>query len=289
MSERPVGSTHSRHASGDARNRTKYGGERRQRRKVQIMMSRLTAVVLLAGGLALGCADGVAPPSEVHAPAVLPSQRSVIPAAEFKPLGWSAADPAPLFSGFATTADGTVLPPPRDLPGPEVLASPSAGTLPLAAFQVSFWAVKGQQRSAQINYLSSACATSSPCPYFRFTVPKQALERRPDGGNIWWGDSVLITASVDSSLILVRMEPTGLEFDHDSPPLLEIWYTGASDDLNGDGAVDATDTYIKGNLLGLFSQQQLIDPWLILSSSHDVATERFQATLGHFTGFAVSY
>jgi len=253
------------------------------------MTSRLTAVVLLASGLVLACSDGVAPPADVQGPSVQPLQRTMIPAAEFKPLGWNGAEPGPVFSGFATAADGTVLPPARDLPGLEILASPGVGTLPLVTFQVSFWAVKGAERSVQIDYQSSACKVSEPCPYLRFTVPKRGLKRLPNGSEIQWGDSVLITVSVDSTQILARMEPTGLWFDEDYPPLLEMWYSGTSHDFNGDGVVDDEDAYIQRYKLALFSQQQVYDPWLILSSYHDVWGERFGARLGHFTGFSVSY
>ncbi|MDH3455500.1 MAG: hypothetical protein OER90_01545 [Gemmatimonadota bacterium] len=267
------------------------------------MTKRFVAVALLTGGLALACSDGAGPPTELadgESLAVQSTRRSVIPAGEFNPLGWRANEQSREFSGFAMTSDGEIL----KAPGmgwsldDGILLS---GTMPIETFQVSFWAVKGQTRSVQINYLDSACESGTTyyydngyretalCPYLHFEVRDGSLLARPDGSPIAEGDSVLITVSVDSTQILAHMAPSGLQFDHSDPPVVEMWYAGADHDFNGDGVVDGEDEYIQNNLLGLFTQQGSFDPWTILSSRHSTSMEKFKAFLGHFSGFAVAY
>jgi hypothetical protein len=260
----------------------------------------------LAAGLALACSDGAGPPSELadteSSGIQSTTQRSTIPAAEFGPLGWRPSEQPREFTGFAMTSDGEIL----EAPDGGWLFDHDAGimlsvTMPIEAFHVSFWAVKGQTRSVQINYLDTACVPGTTyyydnghretqvCPYLHFEVRDGSLLAGPDGTPIAYGDSVLITVTVDSTAILARMEPSGLQFDPSDPPVLEMWYTGADHDFNGDGVEDSVDNYIKSNLLGMFTQQGADDSWMILSSRHSTYMEKFKAFLDHFSGFAVAY
>src|SRR5712691_9099555 len=127
--------------------------------------------------------------------------------------------------------------------------------LSLEQYAVSFWAVRGESRSVQINYSSSIDNKVHPFLLLTTTDPQFV----PGVGELAMGDSVLITVSVDTTKIGVRLEPTGLQFGE--PAQLKIWYDGAGGDLNGDGVADSTDARIEAQLLGLWYRATSNDPW----------------------------
>src|SRR3989442_9099075 len=100
------------------------------------------------------------------------------------------------------------------------LSSP-AGGLSLDRYTVTFWAVRGEQRSVQINYLSSTGDTSSQ--FLRLVAADPAYV--PGLGDIAPGDSVLMTVTIDPYNITVSLGPTGLLFGE--PAQLQISYSGA--------------------------------------------------------------
>src|SRR2546422_10691386 len=99
--------------------------------------------------------------------------------------------------------------------------------LSLDHYTASFWAVRGEQRSVQINYADSAGGTDSP--FLRLVVVDPAYV--PDQGDLAPGDSGLITATVDTMNIRVSLEPTGLQFGDAAP--LPIWHGGGHRGLEG--------------------------------------------------------
>src|SRR5690242_6767478 len=80
--------------------------------------------------------------------------------------------------------------------------------LSLDQYSATFWAVRGEQRLVQINYLSSTGDTSFPFLRLAITDPVYV----PGRGDLAPGDSVLVTVSVDPDQIKVSLEPTGLLF-----------------------------------------------------------------------------
>jgi hypothetical protein len=164
-------------------------------------------------------------------------------------------------------------------------ASAQAEGPSLERYQVSFWAVKGRAHTLRIDYVSPDQTT----PFLQLAVPAGALESRPDGSPIAEGDSVLITVTVDSSLVRVRFEPTGLVFNATSPLALDIYYGGASQDLDGDGDVDDVDRAIREQRLGVWWQELEGTPWLLLPASHDPSAAHMAVSLFHFSGYAVSW
>ena len=163
----------------------------------------------------------------------------------------------------------------------QLLASASAG-LRLDRPVATFWAVRGESRSIQINYADAAGGTTSP--FMRLVINDPAYV--PGRGDLAPGDSVEITVTVDTEHVAVSLEPTGLLFG--DPAQMEIWYGGADGDLNGDGRVDASDTYIESQLLGM-RYREGEGPWTDIPSLHLLSDKAFTIGLPHFSVYAVSW
>lgn len=226
------------------------------------MLVRRSAIALGLVVLAAACTDSLAPrrPSESTphfvrwAPATQP---------QFTALGAAS-------SGTATTGDGQIL-----LSGPSDLS--------LNLYQASFWAVRGQTRYLYINYLSATGGTEQPFLRLRIDDPRYV----PGRGDLQSGDSVLVTVTVDSADIAIRLEPSGLVFGN--PAQLRIWYGGAGGDLNGDGLVDATDAMIEQQLLGMWYQEGPGSPWTPIAATQSLTYKSLTSYLAHFSGYAVSW
>jgi len=164
-----------------------------------------------------------------------------------------------------------------------IRADLSGGGLSLAQYTASFWAVRGEQRSVQINYLSSTGDTSFPFLHLTITDPVYM----PGLGDIMPGDSVQITVTVDPTDIKVTLEPTGLQFGE--PAQLQISYGGAGGDMNGDGVVDEGDAQIETSLLGLWYREGADSAWAQIPASQSIGDKSFISALRHFCEYEVSY
>jgi hypothetical protein len=187
---------------------------------------------------------------------------------------------APRFSATVTTASGGGL---QQSAGPLRLDLSAPGTLSLDRYAVSFWAVRGAERSVQINYLSATGDTSSP--FLQLTTEDPTYV--PGQGWLAPGDSVLITVTVNPDTLKVSLEPTGLLFG--TPAQLQVWYGGAGGDLNGDGVVDSVDTYIATNLLGMWYREGQDSSWAPISATQALDVSSFTSALPHFSEYAVSW
>lgn len=224
-------------------------------------MSARRALILIAFALtAVGCSD------DRHPTSVPPSPTPHV-------LRWA----------------GTV--PPRFIAPQPVSIRPTktglqpfrSGGLSLDHNSVTFWAVRGEARSVQINYLSSTGDTSFPFLQLAITDPVFV----PGRGDIMVGDSVLITVTVDPADIKVSLEPTGLQFG--DPSRLQISYGGADGDMNGDGVVDSTDAQIETHLLGLWYREDAGSAWSVIPATHSLADRAFISALRHFCDYEVSF
>jgi hypothetical protein len=154
--------------------------------------------------------------------------------------------------------------------------------LSLEQYTVSFWAVRGESRSVQINYLSSIDEETHPFLTLTATDPRFV----PGVGELAVGDSVLLTVIVDTTKIGVILEPTGLQFGE--PAEMKMWYGGAGGDLNGDAVADSTDAQIEAQLLGLWYREDLSEPWAPLAAAQSLAEKSFRYGLAHFSEYAVA-
>lgn len=154
--------------------------------------------------------------------------------------------------------------------------------LSLDKYTVSFWAVRGKSRSITINYKSSVSTQTYPFLTLTTTDPRFV----PGVGEIAVGDSVLITVTVDTTKIGVRLEPTGLQFGTTSE--MKLWYAGANGDLNGDGIADVSDADLEAQLLGLWYREYTTEPWEQVSASHAIGQKMFVYALPHFCEYAVA-
>lgn len=158
---------------------------------------------------------------------------------------------------------------------------------PLFNSEVSFWALKGQDREGRIFFQDAAGGQGEK--YLSLKVPAQSLMSRPDGSLIAAGDSILITVRVvDVQKVLFELEPSGLKFDPTDPAELDIEYDEVGDDIDGDGDVDPQDSQIETQLAiwrqelpnGLFEQ---------LSTLKFEGLRELEAKLTGFSRYAIAY
>ena len=235
-----------------------------------VRMSRHWMLGLVAGTVVLAaCRDSAGPPAD-GLPALGRAPQQV---------RWADGPPALRAVGLTPT---TLI---AGDPMVEGLSFSATG-LELDAYTVSFWAVAGQSRGIQINWLD----TDTWQPYLIFDVPNDALKTLPDGRPIVVGDSVLITVTIDTLDMVAHFEPTGLAFRSSKPALLQLWYAGARGDLNGDSGADASDSAIELTALGLWYQETAADPWSRLDAAvQSVSDDWFRAALEHFSGYAIAW
>jgi len=171
-------------------------------------------------------------------------------------------------------------------PGTHVLRQ--APTAPrLQTYQVSFWARRGTQTTIFVNY-RRAPGEWLPDPFLRFRIPINGLVAGAGGVPLARGDSVRITLTIDSVLLNVDFQPSGVVFSKSSPAQLAIWYQNANPDLNEDGVVDAIDAALKQQL-AIWYKSAKADPWRQLWSKNDVTLELVTFALHHFSQYSVAW
>jgi hypothetical protein len=156
-----------------------------------------------------------------------------------------------------------------------------APSVSLTQYQATFWAKRGTSRSVQINY----AAGGGTSPFMKLTISDPRYV--PGRGSLSWGDSVLVTATVDPNALTLSLEPHQLEFG--TPAQLQLWYGGAGGDLNGDGVVDASDSYIETQLLGMWYSADPTSPWSTIPATQSLSEKSFTSLLDHFSRYAVAW
>ncbi len=164
----------------------------------------------------------------------------------------------------------------------------AAGAPALATTSVSFYAVNGQTRQAEIRYRNLP-GVPAPNRLVRFRVDKRSLVKRPDGTPIPVGDSLLITLTVvDTVKMIVDFQPAGLVFNPKKPAKLTLWYLEADHDFNHDGVINAADTALE-QIFAIWSEELPGDPWTRLPTVRSPSLDQVEAPVAGFTRFAVSY
>jgi hypothetical protein len=228
------------------------------------MLVRRSLTVLALTLAVVRCTDQ--PTGLQHSPVSQPLQQSSMP--QF--LQW-APNVAPHFTAISGVPHGN---------GHGRTAN--SPPLSLDSYAVSFWAVRGESRSVQINYSSAIDSLSHP--FMQLTVTDPTFV--PGQGDLAVGDSVLITVVIDTTKIGLTLQPTGLQFGERAQ--LRIWYGGAMGDLNGDGVVDSLDATVENQLLGLAYRESESDPWARVPAVQSPSDQSFTSALPHFCDFAIS-
>jgi hypothetical protein len=154
-------------------------------------------------------------------------------------------------------------------------------------YQTSFWAVRGEHRYLQINRVRFTDAGYVISPFLRLDITDPV--ELPDGTPIAVGDSVLISVSVDMDYLVADLQPSGIQFGTANPTILKMWYTGAGSDLNGDGVVSDYDMKLQKQMLGMWVQEKVSDPWDLLDAQHALDEKSFSGLLEHFSEYAISW
>lgn len=152
----------------------------------------------------------------------------------------------------------------------------------LADSAVSFWAVRGEDRSVEVRLAPTADDEEGE-DFLEFEVPGNALLKYPDGRAFARGDSVLITIRVvDATRFLFHFEPSGLRFDPKNPAELEVSYEYADRDFDQDGDQDEDDRRVEKEF-GFWHQKQLGGLWTKVGT---IKMEDLQEVEAKVTGFS---
>lgn len=163
----------------------------------------------------------------------------------------------------------------------------AAGAPPLAATEVSFWAVRGQDREASLNFQATGGGPGNE--FVKLRVPSGALLARPDGSPILAGDSVLITLrAVDPARIMFEFEPAGLQFNPADPADLRIEYDEADSDFDSDGDVDPNDAALESSF-AIWRQAVAGAPFVRLGTALMEDLNQVDAELTGFSRYSIAY
>jgi hypothetical protein len=158
----------------------------------------------------------------------------------------------------------------------------SADAPPLIQTEVTFWAVRGEERVVEMSYDASYGGNGNgKCLLFR--VPATSLLKHPDGRDVAMGDSIQITIrALNASQFLFEFEPAGLRFSPVAPARLEVRYKWA--DVNGDGVANEAD----GGRLALYRQERPGMVWEKIPSTQRSDIQEIRAAITGFTLYALA-
>ena len=153
---------------------------------------------------------------------------------------------------------------------------------------VTFWAVQGQDRRAEITY-SMGRSGNQTIQLAMLRIRPRTQMTRPNGTLLAPGDSILITMTVvDLQKLIVQFEPSGLRFGGRDPATLTMSYRFTDHDLNHDGVVDAADAAIVATF-SIFKQESNTLPWNIVRSTLTADAEQISANIPGFTNYVIAY
>lgn len=174
----------------------------------------------------------------------------------------------------------------RDVDLNIVVQAPAAP--PLTTTIRTMWVKKGVDSEMRLYYRSPTSGADST-EFLRLVFDRRSLATRPNGVAIAEGDSVLVTVTVpDPTKFLVDLQPTGLKFAAGRGVSLHWKLAEKDDDLNDDGAVNATDASLYTQL-AIWRQETVGLPWVRLSSRLVTELDEIEVDLSGFSNYVVAY
>lgn len=206
--------------------------------------------------------------------------------------GMLPTSPGPTAEAIALEADL------MSLEGPSQMLRQAAGAPALETYQLSFWVRRDKGTKIRVNYLPAAGERDRDEDgdrdgdrFLKFEVPEGSLVSWPGSGNqLKKRDSVLITLTIDTVLLSVHFEPSGLKFKQSRPAKLTIWYGNADPDLNADGAVNNADR-VLANQISIWNEDDHGKHRKVkrIKSQNDWARREVTGPLHHFSGYGISW
>lgn len=180
----------------------------------------------------------------------------------------------------------------RDPSEVEVIALDSTAPA-LTTDSVSFYAVRGLDRSVEIHFDSAGVSTDR---LLRFDVGKDALRRLPNGQRIHGGDSVLITIRVKNpGTLQFDFSPSGLVFDDENAAVLTIGYgramvavATARGLFTSAGRGPGSGKHTESDL-SIWLQEDAASPFFRVPTKVDLLSKELQARIPGFSKYAVAY
>jgi hypothetical protein len=161
----------------------------------------------------------------------------------------------------------------------------------LVSDSVSFWAVRGEDRAAEIFFADSLGQPAERL--LRFEVNDNSLSKYPDGTKFESHDSVYITIRItDPATFAFDFEPSGLRFKKDHPAKLTVAYGRAANSpapamTRHDDDDDDDDAAASG--LGIWMQEQLDGDYVRLNSRVNAILEEVTGDVPGFSRYAIAY
>lgn len=179
--------------------------------------------------------------------------------------------------------------PPNTLPEGQLTFLRQAGTAPpLVTYDTTFVAIAGEALDAEIRYMPPPGEDSGE-KFLEFKLEDTSLLRYPadhptrPGAAFQPGDTVWIRITVDPTLLIASMEPSGLQFNPADPAELEIRYAEADDDYDDDGDPDPE----LEDEIDLWRQESPGDDWERVGDLKDLELDRVRALLTGFSRYGL--
>lgn len=192
----------------------------------------------------------------------------------------------------SSDTSGPLPPPPPVLPTEDLTFLRQAGTAPdLLTTDTSLVATRGEPFRLRIFYRAEPGSSEPEGERFlELEWDDDSLAEYPPGhpraGQAFAdGDTITVHVTVEPSLLITALEPSGIGFDPASPAELEIRYVNADDDYDQDGSPDPEDE----GLIDLWRQEHPGDPWTRIGEVKDADQDRVRATLTSFSRYALAF
>jgi len=192
------------------------------------------------------------------------------------------------------SADSVTSPPPPPEPGPIPTQGLSflrqGGTAPaLTTTDTSFIVTKGVETEINIRYAPRLGETVGE-EFLELEFEEESLFRyppsHPRAGQLFQdGDTVTVRVRIDPTNLIIKLDPSGIQFDPDEPAELELHYGNADEDYDDDGTPDPPETEAQ---IDLWRQENVGDPWFRIGEIKDADLDHVSARLTSFSRYALA-